>query len=298
MSTHSLVRSLLVVVMSAYFVLSSVNVAGADSSRRDPGHNSGNAVGLEDTGVSFREPQLLPLTAEQQAQVAAKDRDAADIAARIGAWDRNFQLGLVSPQALPPGDAGLRYTIPEGETWVLRQVRSYWCGPATIKNMTRIMHKIRYGEYWAPTEATFAGWLGTTTSGTSVGAFPNVLNSHYSSYGGWTLRNPSTANSYLGYIASDTHRYHQPVIQGVWTRYLTYYHGWSLNHFNFAIGFDDRVGYSKKVRMGDPFDPQYLGYSSYPVNPHGRWWEPLGSAFKANDLSGPAHSSAYKRLVV
>jgi len=178
-----------------------------------------------------------------------------------------------------------------------RQQKGYTCGPGSLRNMVRVMHKVKHGDYDAPAEDTLANWLGTSSNGTAIGAIRNVLNNHFGKYGSWDLRNQDDKFKYLGYVVVDTRDYKQPLIQGVQAKELPYYHGWKLNHFNWLYGYDTRTD-QLRVFMGDGFDPVYLygthwGYG----NPYGRHEVALSHAFHANDVSCAACSDR-RRLIV
>lgn len=251
----------------------------------------------DDTGVSPDQSQTIeepPLTSDQIAENLEKDR-LTDL------WAEFYRTGVVTPELLlskPPGGEGngSDYAMAAAANMtILRQQTDHTCGPASLRNMVRVMNKVRNGEYNAPTEETLATWTATEPGGTAIGNIKAALNVHFGRFGHWRLADPPDRQAYLARIAVDTYQYKQPLIQGVDTQYLRYYNGKQLNHFTFLYGFDTEQGDGQPnmVYIGDVFDPIFLYGSSNYGNPYGHHKEQLDNSFRANDRSGPYYDEQH-----
>lgn len=162
----------------------------------------------------------LPLTAFQQQMLTLKEQAVAELFATAG--------GGAAPAAVArSGDRVLRAgPIPTSDSVVKNQVpqaRSYWCGPATIREAL--------GQCgFAITQANAAAELGTTVSGTpwSGGStrtgfpMPDVMNAHQSRnyYVPKAVAYPPTSltiQQYKANLVATIYNYNSPVIGNAWT---------------------------------------------------------------------------------
>ena len=177
------------------------------------------------------------------------------------------------------------------------QNKSYTCGPASLRNMVRVMNKVNTGSYSAMSEAKMEDLLNTTSNGTWIEDIVTALNNKWSHYGSWKTANPVDKYDYLASVKVDLYDYKQPLIQGVRTDHLAYYNGVALNHFNTVSGYK-KVDNGKKVRIMDSWNPvKIYGYlpSRYNgENPYGHHIDWLSHVFTANDVSG----NGLRRLIV
>ncbi|HET6151386.1 MAG TPA: hypothetical protein VFE15_00420 [Marmoricola sp.] len=128
-----------------------------------------------------------------------------------------------------------------------------------------------------------------------IAHIPAVLNGEYKKYGRWTAVAPSSSTDYLSRIAVDTVAHNRPVIQNVQTKYLPYFNGVSLTHYDIAYGFNTQA---RTVAIGEEWDPHWTfgvlaakyGPTKFgPDGPYRRWTKiPASSAFSAVHAS-PNH---------
>jgi len=150
--------------------------------------------------------------------------------------------------------------------------KMYTCGPAATRNFVRALTGS------APAELSLENWESTDPSnGTWIGNIVAALNSHYSSYSGWTQISPTSASNLKSYIAADVAGYGQGVIQNVNTQYFSFYNGKLLHHFNVAYAYGEST-----VGVAEEWDPIFTWGSSAYGNPYGfHSAEPLANDYAA-----------------
>ena len=91
-----------------------------------------------------------------------------------------------------------------------KQERTYWCGPATVK---QTVHFLSNGTN-SPTQTQIAGYIGTTTAGSSSTYMANWLASHGYYY--YSVSTSSmTSRDLVNYSAADLGTYGMPPFGGV-----------------------------------------------------------------------------------
>lgn len=150
--------------------------------------------------------------------------------------------------------------------------KKYTCGPAATRNFVFALTGS------APAELSLETWESTDPiNGTWIGNIVAALNSHYSSFSGWTQVSPTSASNLKSYIAADVAGYGQGVIQNVNTQYFSFYNGQSLGHFNVAYAYGGST-----IGVAEEWDPIFTWGSSAYGNPYGfHSAEPLANEYLA-----------------
>lgn len=238
---------------------------------------------MTETGVCT-DSEVVTLTPDQQAQLAAKDAGYQDLYQQIV----NQESDSSSPCC---GGGGGSYQMPEVVNMTIFKEGegnngAYWtCGPSATRNMVAAMWKHKYGAYKDFGEHQFEVWEHTTRDGTSSAEIRDALNAHFSQFGSWITYRPPDRDHYLSSVATDTYQYHQPVIVNVQTGRLPFWNGHSVGHFDIDYGWDSTDPAHRYISIGEEWDPIYLfGHSDY-GNPYGKHPNTmLLDAFQAEDV--------------
>lgn len=184
--------------------------------------------------------------------------------------------GVTSNRTYDPGGYPTSYTA-RGWTFAIHKEgegngkKSYTCGPSATRNMVQAMTGRDYGEL------QFEQWEGTTSSvGTYIGNIVSTLNGHFSAYGGWTLKTPTSTTDLRNAIIVDTAGYNQSVILNVRTGYLSFFNGKYLNHYDVAQGYT-----ATTIQIAEEWDPIYIYGSSSYGNPYGSHQEASTNVYNA-----------------
>ena len=172
--------------------------------------------------------------------------------------DGSVSLRTAASSTKTAGDYPQRSTVISSKR-VSQQVRSYWCGPAT-------MQMIEWG--WTgskESQSTWANRLGTTTSGTAITAMVSVTNR----YTGWDR--DSRAGRYVtldigGYgfskwwllMMRHIEDYRAPVILHPVLRkeYYSYLDDDASGHFQMGRGYDKRYDKPNLLSYFEPWNQQ------------------------------------------
>lgn len=235
---------------------------------------------VTERGTCAKPVPKRPLTPAQKKQLAQAKADQE----RMFAVVKDARSALLPPVLPPPP---LSYVLPEVEQMRLfkegegNHKKSYTCGPSATRNMIAALYKRKNGAIKDFGEAYFERIEGTTRAGTARKNIADALNSHFSDLGAWATTRPSSADAYLAHVMVSTTLKRRAVIANINTAPLSYFNGKNLAHFNVVYGYDGRG--SKRLRIGEEWDPIYVyGHSNY-GNPYGKHWERLRAAFRAID---------------
>lgn len=219
-----------------------------------------------------------------------------------GVLENNATLSMTPPT---PAAAGLS---PEGLvaplsvyysyalTWstsATKQERSYWCGPASIAFMS--WHDPVVGSTISHSQAQWASWLGTTTSGTSIWSIKDQINLRLT---GWRDRvNYYIVNSVQGWSLSTWYNrvlttvgtkrapiQLHPKFDGSHSSYIPSSYT-SAGHFNVGEGYELNTDGTMRVLIFEPWNPGGL-------LPQKLLWERLDYVEYQNEIH-PLHNIAY-----
>lgn len=143
---------------------------------------------------------------------------------------------------------------------VFEQINSYYCGPATVKQV------LDYINGYSSSQSSYAGRLGTTTSGTDMTAIPPIINSDIGR--NWYIYTTFRSFSQWFNCVQSSINSDYPAILDIDTRYVRAFPYNSSGHFVNVSGYDiyDDLNIHD-VRITDPWGPG-LGnrwYESYDV---------------------------------
>ncbi|WP_059171973.1 C39 family peptidase [Bacillus sp. FJAT-27445] len=166
-------------------------------------------------------------------------------------------------------------SLPDGTYKVLsvpsyQQETSYWCGPATVKQV------LQYLTGTSKTQSNYASELGTTRDGTDFTRIDDILNKYqnmntyvYASigdYASWTSKtNYGIQNNYPAVLDLKITSQYMP-------KYTTPVEGHILN----VSGYDSRTS-PVQMRLTDPFDQGGRGVTL------GNVWHPHRGVYDANN---------------
>ncbi len=219
------------------------------------------------SGALVNDPTLTPAR-----ELALRDQTARKEAA-LGITHGG---GTLAPAALNS------YGLQTRPVTNYKQEKTYWCGPASVRQSLSF-HKSRSGSGTAlPTQTTLATKMGTTTSGSSTTAIVSALNSYSGTFGsiGYLASDiTDTTNPYETFVnrigtmlRSITVNPTTPIIL-VQTSFIPRYNGSASRHYMTVSGIDDRTA-PMTMRSVDPhYNSSYYGVR----------WEGVGTT-SANGL--------------
>lgn len=195
---------------------------------------------LASTGAPLKDPAAAHYTVPKEA--------AARVAAKLAAVDRlnaaAAQTKSIVGPAAPISKQKLSTGTPRITSYVLPRVANYkegegnpckprsagctklghpiyTCAANSTRTMLKMLTGIDYGE------AKFVKWEGIKPGIglPTINNIPKTLNAHFSTYGAWTTRRPTSVADYMSGIETDTLQYHQAVIEDLNTGPLKYWKG-------------------------------------------------------------------------
>jgi len=217
-------------------------------------------------GAPLDDPTLTPdVQSSLREQTALKD---AAFGIRAGAGIGILSLNKYGLQTRPVSN--------------YKQERSYWCGPASVRQSLSF-HRTDSGSGTSlPSQTTLANKIGTTTSGSLTTSIVSALNSYDGVFGNVSYLASDitdTSNPYESFVnrigtmlRSITINATAPIILAQ-TKYIPRYNGASLRHYMTMSGINDNVS-PMQMRSVDPnYNSAYYGVR----------WENVGST-SANGL--------------
>ena len=140
-----------------------------------------------------------------------------------------------------------------------KQERSYWCGPATVKQVLNFANGYSYSQSY------YARALGTTTKGSDMTVIARYLDKNVK-----FKYDYSNIGSFSTWIYRIKHGidYNMPAVLDIDTREIKYWPYRTPGHFINTSGYNDC---NRKVRITDPYGPglgnRWYDYNSlYKVN--------------------------------
>lgn len=222
------------------------------------------------SGALIDDPYLGPeVDLKLQEETAKKDERVKKLMEELA--KKKGKQSQVEADCIIPDNTYGKITI-----WVAnyKQERTYWCGPACVKQSLSFHKRVSGSSYSLPSQATLAEKIGTTTSGSLTTKIADALNSYSGKFG------------YIYYLASDIAYCENPLVVFrsrivsmiyyketapivlLQTRYLHRYksEGKYIRHYVTISGYDDSSN-PVKMRTVDPnYDDRFLGI----------WWDPVG----------------------
>ncbi len=174
---------------------------------------SAAAEDIDEISGVYGEEALQNLTAEMQLEELNSDRSVSEAAKTIALEKLNF---MMLSEAERTNEVQSKMTtrslvaIKMCNVPFFKQEKNYWCGPATAK---QTIHYLTKGSY-SPTQTQIAGYIGTTTAGSSSTNIANWLRKQGYYYNSVSVSSMTTRDI-VNYVATDLDAYDNPCFGGV-----------------------------------------------------------------------------------
>jgi len=249
--------SLAVVIMSALLV--------------SPVYAAPNSPRSLQNGAPVEDPTLTQAEIRRWAELTAAKEQALQ-GGEVSSQGTVGAMGIIS-EGLAVGSFGfVTRDVPN-----FRQETGWWCGPASARQSLAWHRRVSNPRLPLPSQATLAGRIGTTQSGSLTTGIARALNRYNGVFGR------------VNYAASDLTNQSNPLWAFRWrvgislhhsaspgtvpvilvqTRYIPRYEGRSSRHYISISGYDERATVVKMRSVDPHWDSRFFGAH----------WDPVGTS--------------------